>query len=138
LHRKNSWISFAGPRRNESEAIGRTLNPIILPTLYFIAVLELIFQAGVVFYAYKVTRITGSFRAWTLIIAAFSLLTIQSVVGLILTLSLPTDQITSLISSVGETTTILSSIVTATAGALLFLGVFGLAKRFESQAKPSA
>jgi len=127
-----------GPRRNENEAIGRMLDPIILPTLYFIAVLELIFQAGVVFYAYKVTRITGSFRAWTMIIAAFSLLTIQSVVGLVLTVSLPTDQIANLISSVGETTTILSSMVTAIAGALLFLGVFGLAKRFESQAKPSA
>jgi hypothetical protein len=73
-----------------------------------------------------------------MIIAAFSLLTIQSVVGLVLTLSLPTDQIASLISSVGETTTILSSMVTAVAGALLFFGVFGLAKRFENQAKPSA
>src|SRR6266702_2893169 len=123
LHRRNSWISSVGPWRNESEAIGRVLDPIVLPTLYFIAVLELIFQAGVVFYAYKVTRITGSFRAWTMIIVAFSL---------------PTDRIASLISSVGETTTILSSMVTAVAGALLFLGVFGLAKRFESQAKPSA
>ena len=108
------------------------LDPIVLPTLYFIAVLELIFQAGVVFYAYKVTRITGSFRAWTMIIAAFSLLTIQSVVGLVLTLSLPTDQLASLISSVGATTTLLSSMITAIAGALLFLGVFGLAKRFEN------
>jgi len=73
-----------------------------------------------------------------MIIAAFSLLTIQSVVGLALTLSLPTDQIASLVSSVGETATILRSTVTAIVGALLFLGVFGLAKRFESQAKPSA
>ncbi|OLD79020.1 hypothetical protein AUF62_00815 [archaeon 13_1_20CM_52_20] len=78
------------------------LDPIVLPTLYFVAVIELIFQAGVVFYAYKVTRITGSFRAWTLIIAAFSLLTIQSVVGLALTLSLPADQIANLVSSVGR------------------------------------
>ena len=114
------------------------LDPIVLPTLYFIAVLELIFQAGVVFYAYKVTMITGSFHAWTLIIAAFSLLTIQSVVGLALTLSLPADQIANLIGSVGAITTILSSMVTAIAGALLFFGVFGLAKRFENQAKPSA
>ena len=114
------------------------LDPVVLPTLYFMAVLELIFQAGVVFYAYKVTRITGSFRAWTMIIVAFSLLTIQSVVGLVLTLSLPTDQLANLISSVGEISTILSSTVTAIAGALLFIGVFGLAKRFESQAKPVA
>jgi hypothetical protein len=100
--------------------------------------LELILQAGVVFYAYKVTRITSSFHAWTLIIVAFSLLTIQSVVGLALTLSLPADQIANLISSVGITTTILSLMATAMAGALLFFGVFGLAKRFERQAKPSA
>jgi len=32
----------------------------------------------------------------------------------------------------------LSSTVTAMAGELLFLGIFGLARRFESQAKPSA
>jgi hypothetical protein len=135
---EDSWISIEEPWRNENEAIRKMLDPIVLPTLYFIAVLELIFQAGVVFYAYKVTRITGSFRAWTMIIVAFSLLTIQSVVGLVLTISLPTDQIANLISSVGETTTILSSTVTAIAGALLFIGVFGLAKRFENQAKPSA
>src|SRR5690349_16044838 len=29
LHRKNSWISFVGPRRNESEAIERVLDPIV-------------------------------------------------------------------------------------------------------------
>ena len=63
-----------------------------------------------------------------MIIAAFWLLTIQSVVGLALTLSLPADQIANLVSSVGATATILSSAVTAIAGALLFFGVFGLAK----------
>src|SRR5712691_9078642 len=128
LRRRNLWISSAGPRRNESEAIGRVLDPIVLPTLYFIVVLELFFQAGVVFYAYKVTRITGSFCAWTWIIEAFSLLTIQNGVGLALTLSLPADQIANLISSVGATTTILSSLVTAIAGALLFFGFFGSCK----------
>src|SRR5437879_8812144 len=120
LHRRNSWISSVAPRKNESEAIGRVLDPIVLPTLYFIAVLELIFQAGVVFYAYKVTRITGSFRAWTMIIVAFSLLTIQSVVGLVMTLSLTTDRIVNLISSVVETNNILSSMVIAVAEVLLF------------------
>jgi len=114
------------------------LDPVVLPTLYFIAVLEVIFQVGVVFYAYKVSRITGSFRAWTMIIAAFSLITVQGIIGLFLTLSLPADQLSNLISSIGETETILSSLVNVAAGALLFVGVFGLAKRFESQAKPSA
>src|SRR5437879_12482563 len=91
LHRRNSWISSVAPRKNESEAIGRVLDPIVLPTLYFIAVLELIVQAGVVFYAFKVTRITSSFRACTLIIVAVSLLMIQIVVRSDTACSLLTD-----------------------------------------------
>jgi hypothetical protein len=89
-----------------------------------------------VFYAYKVSRITGSFRAWTLIIAAWTIITVQSVIGLVLTFTLPTDQLANLISTIGETTTIVSSMVNVAAGLLLFLGVFGLAKRFQNQAKP--
>ena len=98
--------------------------------------MELIFQIGVVFYAYKVSRITGSFRAWTMIIVAWTIVTVQSIIGLILTLTLPTDQLANLINSIGETTTILSSTINIAAGLLLFLGVFGLAKRFQTQAKP--
>jgi len=111
------------------------LDPVVVPTLYFITVFELILQAGVVFYAYRVTKLTGSFRAWTLIIAAFTLLTIRNVVSLVLSLSLPADQLTSLIESVGVVTMILSSAVNIAAGVALFLGMFGLVKRFENQSK---
>jgi len=82
-----------------------------------------------------VTRITGSFRAWTLIIAAFAILTVRNVVSLFLTLSLPADEVSTLIESVGVTTTILSSIVNLAAGVALFLVFFGLAQRFQNQAK---
>jgi hypothetical protein len=111
------------------------LDPIIIPTLYFISVFQLILQAGVVFYAYRVTRLTGSFRAWTLIIAAFTLLTIRNVVSLFLSLSLPADQIAALIDSIGVVSLILSSAVNIAAGVALFLGMFGLVKRFENQPK---
>ena len=111
------------------------LDPVVLPTLYFISVFQLILQAGVVFYAYRVTKLTGSFRAWTLIIAAFTLLTIRNVISLLLTLSLPADQLASLIESIGVVTTIASSAVNIVAGVALFLGMFGLVKRFESQSK---
>ena len=113
------------------------LDPVVIPTLYFISVFQLILQAGVVFYAYRVTKLTGSFRAWTLIIAAFTLLTIRNVVSLFLTLSLPADQLASLIESIGVVTTIASSAVNIVAGVSLFLGMFGLVKRFESQPKTS-
>jgi len=56
-------------------------------------------------------------------------------VSLFMTLSLPADQVSTLIESVGVTTTILSSIVNLAAGIALFLGFFGLAKRFQAQAK---
>jgi hypothetical protein len=111
------------------------LDPVVIPTLYFISVVELILQAGVFFYAYRVTKLTGSFRAWTLIIAAFALLTVRNVVGLLFELTLPVDQVSSLIESVGVTTTILSSAVNLVAGIALFLGMFGLVKRFQSQPK---
>lgn len=114
------------------------ISPYVLPTLYFITAVEVIFRIGVVFYAFKVSRITGSFRAWTMIIIAWSIVTVQSIVSLVLTLSLPTDQLATLIGSIGETTTLLSSMVNVVAGVLLFLGVFGLARRFENQAKPPA
>ena len=111
------------------------LDPVVIPTLYFISVFQLILQAGVVFYAYRVTKLTGSFRAWTLIIAAFTLLTVRNVVSLFLSLSLPADQLASLIQSIGVVTLILSSAVNIAAGVALFLGMFGLVKRFENQSK---
>ena len=111
------------------------LDPIVVPTLYFIAVFQLVLQALVFYYAYRVTKVTGSFRAWTLIVAAFAILTIRNVVSLLLTLTLPIDQVSTLIESIGVTTTLLSSAVNVAASVVLFLGMFGLAKRFENQPK---
>ena len=111
------------------------LDPVVIPTLYFITVFQLILQAGVTFYAYRVTKLTGSFRAWTLIIAAFTLLTVRNVVSLVLSLSLPADQVASLIESVGVVTIIASSAINVVAGVALFFGMFGLVKRFEHQSK---
>jgi hypothetical protein len=108
---------------------------VVISTLYFISVVQLILQAGVLFYAYRVTKLTGSFRAWTLIIAAFTLLTVRNVVSLFLSLSLPADQLTALINSVGAVALIASSAVNIAAGVALFLGMFGLVKRFENQSK---
>src|SRR5438034_8440821 len=102
------------------------LDPIVVPTLYFIAIFQLILQAAVFYYAYRVTKMTGSFRAWTLIILAFALLTVRNVVSLILTLSLPADQVSSLIESVEVPTTTPSSAISVPASLALFREMFGL------------
>ncbi len=111
------------------------LDPIVLPTLYFVSAVQLILQASVAYYAYRVTRTTGSFRAWTLIIASFVLLTVRNVVSLLLTLSLPPAQLASLIESIGINVIVVGQIVNVTAGVVLFLGVFGVARRFENKPK---
>jgi hypothetical protein len=111
------------------------LDPIVLPTLYFIAVVELVLQALVFIYAYKVTKITGSFRAWTLIILGFAILTVQNVVSLVFTLSLPSSEISSLVESAGVMTVIVGSMVNLVAATVMFLGFFGLVKRFQAQPK---
>src|SRR3989442_5591635 len=96
------------------------VDTVVISTLYFISVFQLILQAGVVFYAYRVTKLTGSFRAWTMIIIAFTILTIRNVVSLFLSLSLPADQLASLIDSVGVVTIISSSAVNVAAGVAPF------------------
>src|SRR5438093_13506304 len=106
------------------------LDPIIVQTLYFIAIFQLILQAAVFYYAYRVTKMTGSFRAWTLIILAFALLTVRNVVSLMLTVSLPADQVSSLIESVGVTATILSSAINVAASIAMVLGMVGLVQSF--------
>lgn len=112
------------------------LDPLVIPTLYFAAVVQLILTAAVAYYAFRVTKLTGSFRAWTLIISAFVLLTVRNVLSLALTLTLPANQLGALIESIGLATTITSQLVDILANVALFLGMFGLVKRFENQPKP--
>src|SRR5713226_970153 len=104
---------------------------VIITSLYLVIALELGAQAGAVYFAYRLTRLTGSFRAWTLIITAFILTTAASVMGLLFLVASSPDQITSLIQSVGFGTVILSDGVSITAAFLLFFGIFDLVKRFE-------
>ena len=112
------------------------VDPVVIPTLYFVAGLQIVLTALVVYSALRVTRQTGRFRDWTLIISAFALLTVRNVISLGLTLALPADQLGTLIESIGLTATMLSQMVNVAALVALFLGMFGLAKRFESQSKP--
>ncbi len=108
---------------------------VIITSLFMVVALELAAQAGAVYFAYRLTRLTGSFRAWTLIITAFILTTASSVIGLIFLLAINPDQLVSLVQSIGFGTTILSDAVTVAAAFLLFFGMFDLVRRFKHTAK---
>src|SRR5438105_8775251 len=71
----------------------------LLTGMWIVAVLQLILEAGIVLYAYRLTRLTGSFRAWTMIIFAFILTTASSLFAIFLLLLNP-DLITGLLYSI--------------------------------------
>ncbi len=111
----------------------------ILTAVWTVAVLQLMLEAGIVLYAYRLTRLTGSFRAWTMIILAFTLTTASSLFGVFLLLSNP-DLIVGLIQSIGTPTLVLSYAVSIATSLLFFFGIFDLVRRFKLAAKkpPSA
>lgn len=106
----------------------------ILTGMWIIAVLQLILEAGIVLYAYRLTRLTGSFRAWTMIILAFVLTTTSSIFGVILLLINP-DLIAGLVQSISLPTLIVSYAISITTSLLFFFGVFDLVRRFKLMAK---
>ncbi len=110
---------------------------VIITSLYLVVALQLVAQAGAVYFAIRLMRLTGRFRAWTLIITAFVLNTAISVFGLWFLLAFNPDQLTALVQSVGLATTLLSDSVSIAVSFLLFFGVFDLVRRFEHTAKKS-
>src|SRR5690242_18131765 len=93
----------------------------ILTSIWIVAVLQLMLEAGIVLYAYRLTRLTGSFRAWTMIILAFILTTASSIFGLFLLIVNP-DLITGLVQSISTPTLIFSYAVSIATSLLFFFG----------------
>src|SRR5437899_6503624 len=106
----------------------------ILTAIWIVAVLQLVLQAGIVLYAYRLTRLTGSFRAWTMIIVAFILTTASSLFGVFLLLANP-DLITGLVQSISTPTLVVSYAVSIATSLLFFFGIFDLVRRFKLAAK---
>jgi hypothetical protein len=106
----------------------------VLTAIWMIAVLQLGLEAGIVLYAYRLTRLTGSFRAWTMIIIAFTLNTASSLFGVFLLLVNP-DLIVGLVQSIGTPTLVLSYTISITTSLLFFFGIFDLVRRFKLAAK---
>lgn len=107
--------------------------------IYAYTLVELALDVAAVVYAYRLTKITGAFRGWILMILAVVLITIQgssSIVTLIL--FFPEAQLESLISSVGTGALIQGAIIGVAISASLFGAMFELYRTFKRlQTKPS-
>lgn len=99
-----------------------------------IAVVQLVLQVGNVFNAYRLTRLTGSFRAWTLIILAFTLTTGSSLFSLFIIISNP-DLISTLFQQFSVPTLVVSYGISIATSLLLFFGIFDLLRRFQHAGK---
>ncbi len=107
-------------------------------TIYLLAVptvIQLILSLGAVYYAYRITGLLGSFLAWTMIIVAFLLLTLERVSSLALTFLLPPESLAPLLTAISPSTLLFTDIVNVGASLLLLLGVRGLYKTFQRQSK---
>ncbi len=107
---------------------------VVLTAIWMIAVLQLALQAGVILYAYRLTRLTGSFRAWTMLIGAFTLTTMSSLFGLFFLITNP-DLIAGILQQLSIPTVILSYSISIATSLLYFFGVFDLVRRFKQTAK---
>src|SRR5207245_6436518 len=99
----------------------------LLTSMWIVAVLQLGLEAGVVLYAYRLTRLTGSFRAWTMIILAFILTTASSLFGVFLLLLNP-DLIAGLVQSISLPTLIVSYAVSIATSLLFFFAILDLVR----------
>ena len=105
--------------------------------ILIVAVLEMALYAGAVFFAYRLTKLTGSFRSWTMIIAALLLTTISGLSGLFVVLTSP-DAITALVQSIGTPWIMISYAMSISTCLLYFFGTHGLVKNFQQVTKKAA
>lgn len=100
--------------------------------VYLYTLLELVLDIGAVLFAYRLTRITGAFRGWILMIAALVLITVQSTSS-ILTLALffPEAQLDALVASIGTDALVRGAVVGIALSAALFGAMLELFRTFE-------
>jgi cell shape-determining protein MreD len=95
-------------------------------TTVFLGVLQIVVQLVAVFFAYRLTKITGIFRAWMLIILALVLMTARRFTALVIQLgSLPAE--TGTISFIDQI--VLPSIISI----ILVLAMYDLLRTFSQQ-----
>ena len=100
--------------------------------IYAYTLLELALDIAAVIYAYRLTKITGAFRGWILMILAVVLITLQGTSS-ILTLAFffPESQLESLINSVGFAALAQGAVIGVAVSLSLFGAMFELYRTFK-------
>jgi len=100
----------------------------IEPVTFSLGIFQIVTQLGAVYLAYRLTKVTGSFLGWSLIIAALILMTVRRVTALVIEVG----AMPSLAGSVAFTDRVLLPLVISI---LLLIAMYNLVKTFEQQSK---
>jgi hypothetical protein len=101
--------------------------------LYGIAVFQLLLIVLAIYYAYRITRLIGSFWAWSLLILSFVLTLGGNLLSLSLLIPLSEQQIVALLSAVGPAAVWLSQILSIFTSVLLTAAMYGLYQIFKKK-----
>lgn len=96
--------------------------------ILILGIAQIVLQLGVAYLAYRLTKITGIFLAWSLVIIALILMTMRRVTALMMEMGL----ITALGGSVAFIDRILLPLAISI---LLLLAMYGLVRTFKRQLK---
>lgn len=98
------------------------------PATLALGLIQILVQIVAVYFAYRLTRSTGAFLAWTLIIGALILMTVRRVTALFI-------QLGSLQALTGVVSYIDQVLLPLAISFLLLGGIFGLVRIFERRLK---
>ncbi len=98
------------------------------PVSLSLGVIQIIVQVAAVYLAYRLTKITGAFRAWYMVILALVLMTVRRVTALMI-------EAGSILALAGSIAFIDRIVLPLAISVLLSLGMFDLIRIFQRQAK---
>lgn len=101
--------------------------------LYAFSIAQVVLLGIAVFYAVRIYRTAGSFRSWTLIMSSFVLVAVNNAISFVSTVTLPPQQLDSLLAGFSPMVIWPPQIVTLTSSTALALGIYGLSKVFKSK-----
>lgn len=108
---------------------------VLLPLLLLSATVQVAGMLATIYFAYRITRIIGTFFAWTLLIISFLLLTLRNISSLALIFVLPPEDVSRLIEQIGPTGIWPSQVASLVASILLPVSIYKVKKIFEQQKK---
>mgnify|MGYP001027957231 CR=1 FL=1 len=98
------------------------------PVTLFLGIMQIPTQLGAVYFAYRLTKVTGSFLGWSLVIAALILQTIRRVIALMIEVGAMTGFAGPLVFAEKSLLPLMISI-------LLLVAMYTLVNTFEQQSK---